>query len=220
MRLGARPIALIMAGMLAASMTACPNHKRSPNSQVLQPFLGNLSLVKPDRGPADPPLLRRPLRLPQVAAGESCPLTKGINKSTGYELGAGPVRLILDAARDARGVYHFGSAPIYNRFRLIAARWVFEPGTKGAVFVHGARLDAHQGVWFLPTVGSRNMFRTTAVGELPAIEIYRWLLLPYEKSRPRERVLEGGTATRGSGCFGVQVDGTAFSSVVVFQLER
>src|SRR5207248_2479893 len=105
MRLGAPPVALILAGILAVGMTACPNHKASKQSQVVRTGLGDFSLVKPPIGLADPPVLRRPLRLPQIAAGEPCPLTKGTNTSAGYELGAGPVRLILDAARDARGVY-------------------------------------------------------------------------------------------------------------------
>ena len=220
MRLGARPVALIMAGILAVGMTACPNHKASQKSQNVPTGLGDFSLVKPPVGPADPTVLRRPLRLPQIAAGQRCPLTKGTNTSAGYKLGAGPVHLILDAARDARGVYHYGPSALYNRFRLIAARWIIESDAKGAIFLHGARLDAHQGVWFLPTVGSRNMYRTTAVGELPAIEIYRWLLLPAQNTTHGQAELDGGTATRGSGCFGIQVDGPSFTSVIVFSLER
>ena len=220
MGVGARSVALIMAGTLAAGMTACPNRKAPRETSILGTDQGNLSLVKPDHGVVDPPLLQRPLRLPQLGAGQPCPITKGTTQQGAYELGSGPVRLILDAARDPRGVFHYGSSSLYNRFRLLAARWIVEPSARGAIFLHGERLDANQGIWFLPTVGSRNMYRATAVGQLPVIEIFRWLLLPSQNAGSRARALDGGTATRGPGCFGIQADGAGFSSVIVFRLER
>ncbi|HJT37534.1 MAG TPA: hypothetical protein VJ818_03830 [Actinomycetota bacterium] len=217
MNVGARSVALIAAGTLAAALTACPRKNTPVAAPIAGAGLGSFSLVKPDVGVADPPLLQRPLRLPRMTTSGRCPITAGADRSS--VLGTGPVRLIIDVPRDANGVFHYGSAPLYDGWRLIASRWVVEPDAKGPIFLHGARLDANLDVLFVPTADSRNMYRTTVIGPSPEIEVYRWLLLPARAST-RAVTLEGGMAALGPGCFGVQADGTGFTSTIVFRLER
>jgi hypothetical protein len=215
MNVGARSVALIAAGSLAAALTACPHKSAHAAGPIAGTGLGSFSLVKPDVGVADPPLLQRPLRLPRIMPSGRCPVAADRSSV----LGTGPVRLIIDVPRDANGVFHYGASPLYDGWRLIASRWVIEPGAKGPIFLHGARLDANLDVLFVPTADSRNMYRTTVIGPSPEIEVYRWLLLP-TRTTTHAVTLEGGMAALGPGCFGVQADGAGFTSTIVFRLER
>jgi len=150
--------------------------------------------------------LERPLHLPALGRGGRCPASKLAPQITGQKygvgggLGSGPVYPIL------------GRAGLVAYFRSDLGPWAGQkvlwfvlPDYVGPVLIRGRRLGGTQLMRF-------------DNGTNPAVEIriapgetVTWTgQVPGSRGRPSE------VRVRVPGCYGVQIDGTSFSTVVVF----
>jgi len=155
--------------------------------------------------------LRRPLHLPRLAAGASCPVSRvdarvawrGINIFGGQGIGGGPVYPglgahsgLLWATRDQQyGGPWFGDKVF----------WYVQPSYRGPVMIRGRRVD-----------GS-GMVRFNA-GRLPAPELHIAVgeSVSWHGQPASSRGVSSAVRVLAPGCYAFQIDGTNFSRVVVF----
>jgi hypothetical protein len=152
--------------------------------------------------------LRRPLHLPKLAAGARCPVSHvdrrirwgQTNIFGGQGLGRGPVYPALPsaffmAARDEQyGGPWFGTKVF----------WFVLPSYRGPVLIRGRRLDGPQRMGFNG--------RKVAGREL---HIERGESVSWEGQPPGSRGVPSGVRILTPGCYGMQIDGTSFSRIVV-----
>jgi hypothetical protein len=152
--------------------------------------------------------LRRPLHLPTLAPGAACPLShvdrrvrwEGINIFGGKGIGRGPVYPALPSAffmamRDEQyGGPWFGTKVF----------WYVQPSYRGPVLIRGRRLDGPQRMGFNG--------RRVANREL---RIKRGETVSWEGQPAGSRGVPSGVRVLARGCYGIQIDGTRFSRVIV-----
>jgi hypothetical protein len=153
-----------------------------------------------------PPELRRPLHLPKVAPGQPCPVSHGHSFSNsqfgGFVLGPGLVQPLI-AGPHAVSFAVITFRPSYgNGWYAVKTLWFGRPSYQGPVLIRGRRLDAPGRVVF---------------GGTPAVLDPQ---LPPGLTLNRTggwREWPGGTWLRSPGCYAWQIDGTDFSTVIVFR---
>lgn len=147
-----------------------------------------------------PVALMRPVHLPTVKTGASCPTTRGHTISTAgfsvFAFGSGPVYAgIAGGQLDTWSGGWFG-------FKTL---WYVAPSYKGPVLIRGSRIDADGLVGF---------------GENPFIG---HLIFPpgptLNDTADGYRTAPGGTYVAGPGCYAWQIDGLSFSDVIVFSVD-
>lgn len=164
--------------------------------------------------------LRRPLQLPHLTTGQSCPRSEwkpltALNAppelgTTGYTvLGGGPAYPILYDFDVTTGVLSFksfvlGSAARQNQdgFGKLfwdKTRWIIDGNYLGSVLIRTARLDG------------------------PGDPVFNDADHPMELliagvSPPAWRDHPGATGVTGPGCYGFQIDGPDFTKTLVFQV--
>lgn len=153
---------------------------------------------------AVPARLRRSLRLPRLATGAACPrATAGsVNPSYGIALGPGPAYPVPFRA----ATLHYEHGRSAGGWIYVKVLWIVSTGYRGPVLVRGHQLDGTNWLGF-------------ATGTHPLEE----LQIPPARagSAPGWRAYPSYTRVRAdSGCYAYQVDGTTFSRVLVFRLER
>jgi hypothetical protein len=155
---------------------------------------------------ADSPLpgaLRRPLKLPILGPGQSCPVTQGGFFDTaffgGVALGTGPVRPLGRVT--AAGEGELGPSPNPAGWYGFKTLWFSAPSYPGPWLIRGAQLDGMGRVIF---------------GEQPAVSQLVVPPIPTLNGGGGYRTAPGGTYVRGPGCYAWQVDGLTFSYVIVF----
>jgi hypothetical protein len=165
-------------------------------------------------GASDPwAKLHRPLHLSRLAPGAACPVSRvdprvawrRLNIVGGSGIGRGPVYAGLGdlAGRlDTQRDYQYGGP--WAGGKLF---WYVRPSYRGRVLIRGRRLDGPQSLGFNG-------------GRLPARELR---IHPYETvswaGQPAgSRGVPSTARVRSSGCYGVQIDGTSFSRIVVFSV--
>jgi hypothetical protein len=131
--------------------------------------------------------LRRPLRLPRLATGARCPISRTGRAAprVGVTLGTGPAYPVLGAAEAG--------------LRAHKTLWAIAPRYRGALLVRGRRLDGEGVLRFGPGRALESWWRG---------------LWPEERSRWRYR--PSTTLLPGPGCYAFRVDGTTFSTRIVF----
>lgn len=173
------------------------------------PFCGGDPNCPPGHVPA---ALRRPLRLAALRRGTPCPVSApGRSVSPYYSpaVGAGPVYAISLFSLAQTGVLPYDYPPRKNwifRGSLWggqALKWLGEPTYGGPVLIRGRQLNGPHLLGFESfTVPYSEMQVPPGQGD-PQTDGWRFW---------------GGYARfRASGCYGVQVDGTNFSEVIVFK---
>ncbi len=146
----------------------------------------------------------RPLRLPAVASGASCPASTGTPVVHpwigGVALGNGLVTAIASQAGDlAHGVVDLARSNVVGWYG-IKTDWEIGPSYSGWVIVRAEQLNgdgpiaALAGATIGPVVIPPGPTDNTFVG---------WREQP------------SGTYVKGPGCYGFQVDGSSFSEVIV-----
>jgi hypothetical protein len=150
--------------------------------------------------------LERPLHLPALGPGGRCPASRLAPQITGQKygvdggLGPGPVYPIL------------GRSGLVAYFRSDLRPWAYQkvlwfvlPDYKGPVLIRGRRL------------GGTELMRFDD-GLVPAreIRIAPGETVTWTGQVPGSRGRPSAVRVRVPGCYGVQVDGTSFSVVVVF----
>ena len=163
-----------------------------------------------------PRALRRPLHLPRLSPGGICPTSVGREidngQFVGVALGDGPVRPLI--ARSGGDLKH-GVVP-FSRSRGMSGWWVEKidwfsyPRYRGPILIRGRRLDQAGQIAF--------------GGEPPAGEPE--LVDPQLPPGPSAngtggwREWPGGNLIPRLGCYAWQIDGTNFSSVIIFKAIR
>ena len=156
--------------------------------------------------------LRRPLHLPKLAGGARCPIShvdrrvqwSRINIFGGSGIGRGPVypglpSAFLLALRDQQyGGPWFGGKVF----------WYVAPVYQGPVLIRGRRLDGPQRMGFN---GGR---RAGTELRIPPQQSVSW------DGQPRgSRGVPSDVRVLKRGCYGVQIDGSTFSRIVVFRVD-
>lgn len=151
---------------------------------------------------AIPAELRRPLAFPTVLPGSYCPATAaGTQVSNGFfggfALGEGPVQPIVTGhrvqvfrPRGGRGWYG------------LKTLWFARPEYQGPVLIRGRQLDGPHEVVF---------------GEGPSLIDPQLGYGSPLNSKDGWRTWPGATWLRTPGCYAWQIDGTDFSTVIVFE---
>lgn len=149
-----------------------------------------------------PAALRRPLHLPRLQAGTKCPASGSRSGPVGGLLtGPGPVSPVFADVlplAPARGAF------AGSRWTGAKVLWVADATYAGPVLIRGRQLDGPRAVGF----GS---------GVVPLRELQ--LLRPGARSADEPtgyREWPSYTRVPGPGCYGYQVDGTSFSTTIVF----
>jgi hypothetical protein len=166
-------------------------------------------------GASDPwAKLRRPLHLPRLAAGGACPVSR-VDERVDWSrakfpgspgIGRGPVYPGLgftDGVLTATPDTQFGGP-----WAVQKVFWYVLSSYRGRALIRGRRLDGPQRLGFN---GRR----------LPARElrIDRGVSVGWDSHPPGSRGIPSDVRVRTSGCYGVQIDGSSFSRVVVFRAD-
>jgi hypothetical protein len=164
-------------------------------------------------GASDPwAKLRRPLHLPRLATGDACPVSRidervdwnrakfpgspGIGRGPVYP-GLGATDGVLTTEPDTQYGGPWAGQKVF---------WYVLPRYRGRALIRGRRLDGPQRLGFN---GSRLPDRE--------LRIDRGVSVAWD-SPPGSRGIASTVRVRVSGCYGVQIDGTTFSRVVVFKV--
>jgi hypothetical protein len=178
-------------------------------------LVAGLALVGPlGASPTSWGKLHRPLHLPRLGPGAVCPVSRvdpridwnrirfpgspGIGRGPAYP-GLGSSGGRLTATPDVQYGGPWTGGKVF---------WYVRPSYRGRALIRGRRLDSPQWLGF-------NGHR------LPARElrIERGISVSWEGQPPGSRGIPSDVRVRAPGCYGVQIDGTTFSRVVVFAIE-
>lgn len=170
---------------------------------VAAAFVVTRTPLAPSATPAPHPwdALRRPLQIPALTPGAPCPVSPAatVAAAFGPALGSGPVYPIYGTDGLFAGGQEIFPAPWLGRKVL----WIAAPGYTGPVLVRGRQLDGPDEVRF-------------GTGPVPVAEL-QLDTAGGSGSAPPWRDWPGYTRVRAPGCYAYQVDGTSFSTVIVFQ---
>jgi hypothetical protein len=158
--------------------------------------------------------LRRPLHLPRVSAEAKCPVSR-VDRRVDWE----PINIF--------GTSGIGRGPVYPGLggtggRLTATPdtqyggtwaggkvfWYLKPSYRGRVLIRGRRLDNRQRLGFNGRARPNRELRIE-----PGQTVF------WQGQPPGSRGVPSSVRVRTPGCYGVQIDGTTFSRVVVFTVE-
>ena len=160
----------------------------------------------------------RPLRLPTLASGAACPVTRGafVNQNVGVAVGQPPVYVLYNVGSSAEGVLRYGTAAAFGAGNSAwggqSVLWAIRPEAFGPVLVRGRQVDGPNALRFnggvdqLGFVGSWSaaplLPELRLLGSYDAVSWFYW-----------------GSFMRliAPGCYAYQVDGLTFSYVFIFQ---
>jgi hypothetical protein len=168
-------------------------------------------------------LLARPLHLPSLAPGATCPATPGTRIDNSYfggvALGDGPVQVLLAD----RGDLLHGEVDLGATQKLLSATqrskesgwsaiqtlWLGTPGYDGPFVVRGADLEGSGSIEVQPdSSGEAHGSGPLVVPAGPTIN-----------SGDGYRTVPGSTWVTAPGCYAWQVDGNGFSDVIVVNVQ-
>ncbi|MEO6457718.1 MAG: hypothetical protein ABIO92_05535, partial [Chloroflexia bacterium] len=175
--------------------------------RVLLSHLGALRLKAKYAGrePGDvyASLRTRPLRLPVLAPGQSCPRASGriVSPSFGPALGNGPV---YPVGLGTEGIYDLAGAQEEGGWLYVKVLWVGSPDLRGtAVLIRGRQLDGASELRFERGPDPTNELRLHVDDRTP--DANGWIDWP------------SYTRLRGPGCYAYQVDLSDRSLVIPFE---
>jgi hypothetical protein len=174
-----------------------------------------LTLIEPlGASPTPWAQLHRPLHLPRLAPGAVCSVSRidpridwnrtrfpgspGIGRGLVYP-GLGSSGGRLTATPDVQYGSRWAAGKVF---------WYVRPSYRGRVLIRGRRLDGPQWLRFN---GRRLPPREIRIEPTDTVS--------WEGQPPGSRGIPSHVRVRASGCYGVQLDGTTFSRVVVFTVE-
>jgi hypothetical protein len=172
-------------------------------------LIGLLAPVGASASDPDWTALQRPLHLPALGPGGRCPASKLAPQITGTmygvepALGSGPVYPIVPPS----GVVAYFRPNGWKTWAGEKVLWFVMPDYTGPVLIRGRRLSGSQLMRFDDGANPRPQIR------LASGETVTWTgQVPGSRGRPSY------VRVRVPGCYGVQIDGTTFSSIVVFSV--
>jgi len=161
------------------------------------------------RPPTNWARLHRPLHLPQVAPGATCPVSGGkqIPGSYGQTLnGRGPAFLIGVGNAPPGTIDISHSQTDSQGWRGQKTPWAVRWRYQGPVLIRARRIDQPSSVRF-------------AVGYGQHLRELRWPPQRSVQPKGRYRFWASATLFRSPGCYAFQADATSFSNVVVMQVD-
>lgn len=173
--------------------------------------------AKTDIPPAVWTALRaRPVRLPTLPPGATCPAAQGhtVHASYGPAIGDGPAYIvgmgtdgILHAVRPSAGSR--GAAAWGYQFTL----FVIDPNYQGAVLARGAQIDGSHPLLFNGGLDQLNGFSPETITLLSQLRLESGpgFGLPWPTFPSDLRMLT-------PGCYAIQLDGATFSEVIIFRV--
>jgi hypothetical protein len=156
--------------------------------------------------------LHRPLHLPQLGAGEECPVSP-VDRRVDWEkhpifgesgTGPGPVYPGLGSSGGDLTI----RGPSSDGWFRGKVFWYVKPSYRKRVLIRGRRLDAPGPVHIRASAAPRSSPRE--------LRIKRKTTVSWRGKPRRSRGVPSGVYVPASGCYGAQVDGSRFSRVVVF----
>lgn len=161
-------------------------------------------------------LQERPLKLPRLQPGESCPtstghrdLVRGESYIFGSELpwfGNGPVFVALawKDSDDTKAVFSLKPVPVVNHVALAKTPWITSPSFSGPIVVRGHALDDQDRVLEFDASGTgrRRILNLTA---------------PSREKPDRWSFWASTMWVPGPGCYGIQMDTPSGTDIFVFQ---
>jgi hypothetical protein len=165
--------------------------------------------------------ITRPLRLPSLEAGASCP----VSPTRRLPAGAGFSRPF--SARGEAPFYLSTSAPVpvgsmrttgdRGRWRDQKVIWAVDGSYAGPLLVRGGRIDRPGPLRFLRYIGAYG-YAGDAGDDRPSRSLlYNW----YDLEATPDGAMSSfpsGIFVRAAGCYAIQVDGTDFSEHLVFRV--
>ena len=158
--------------------------------------------------------LRRPLHLPKLEQDARCPVShvdarvpwKRVNIFGGAGIGRGPVypglgarNGLLTTTRDEQYGGLWSGEKVF---------WYVRPSYRGPILIRGRRLDGGQSIGFN---GAKLPDREL---RLSPLETVSW------SGQPRgSRGIPSAVRVLTAGCYGLQIDGTTFSRIVVVRVD-
>jgi hypothetical protein len=148
--------------------------------------------------------LRRPLHIPRIAPGDRCPVTPLITAKTWRAQGPGPVYPV-----GAFPALWFNYPPEPDQLWYGSTwsgqkvLWIGRPSYRRPVLIRGRQLDGPREVRFGRGLNPTREMRLRSIGG--SVGTTGWQNLP------------SYTRLRAPGCYAWQVDGTSFSTVIVFR---
>jgi hypothetical protein len=154
--------------------------------------------------------LRRPLHLPKLAPGAACPVSRVDGRiawtrinTFGAGIGSGPV---YPGLGDHGGLLVASPSEYGGPWHGEKVFWYIRPSYRGPVLVRGRRLDGPQ------SLGFNGRKRPDPELRIEPGETVTWTGQP-----AGSRGVPSGVRVRAPGCYGLQIDGTNFSRVVVIR---
>lgn len=163
--------------------------------------------------PASPParttvdtLESRPLRLPTLTPGQSCPTNSGqtltLANASGPAILVGAVGVTIPQRGNlSEGTVDLAQSDVPGWYG-IKTHWLVKPDYAGPLVVRAESLDGSGPISILADAGSGPLVITS---DSTANGADGWREQP------------SGTYVKGPGCYGVQLDGTSFSVSLVFK---
>jgi hypothetical protein len=158
---------------------------------------------------ADWAVLQRPLHLPTLQGGGSCPLSSqqvahSLSPEFGFApaLGTGPTYPEMTEMRGGVLLYDqaYSQSHYKDGWAYSKVLWMAKPDVNGNVLIRGRQIDGPNAIGF-------------GMGDVPDPEL-QWHVL----SQGGWGSLPSETRIRAPGCYAYQVDSQAGSQVIVFQV--
>jgi hypothetical protein len=161
-----------------------------------------------------PTALRRPTHLPHLAAGARCAVSapgRKVDPNEGAAIGPGPIYALSAGPFARAGVMPFVLPSPAGLFGGSAwggqiLKWIGAPSYHGPVLIRGRKLTAPDGLGFGGgKVPLAEMDVPPGVAGGVGLNPGGW------------RLWSGYARLRSPGCYGLQVDGSTFSEVIIFR---
>ena len=212
MRFG-RLITLAASTLVAFSLVAsgCSSSKQSGAPPIIQSRVSRPSTANSNPGPSSDSsavaaLEARPLRLPNLTPGESCPTSHGkvlaLADATGPAILVGAVGVMIPQRGNiSAGIVDLGQSDKAGWYG-IKTHWLVKPAYGGPLVVRAKSLDGSGPISILPDAASGPLVLPSG---------------PTPNMAGGWREQPSGTYVKQPGCYEVEFDGTSFSVSLVIK---
>ncbi len=200
---------------------ACPWYRDFEEALTANPFPSHGDCIRPVTGPVvaqtfDRNIVARPLTLPAVQPGDSCPITTGKRGAVPHHIfggelwfGEGPVYFALawKSSADDLATFALDPVPLEGSAHRAKTPWVAVPSYSGPILIRGRALD-----------GSARALRFSATEAAPKDRLeLAALAAPHAPASSLWWFWPSSMWVPGPGCYGVQIDTSDATEVVVFE---
>lgn len=197
-----------------------PGPVTQPDLQATSTTVGRCTFTSCVRlPPTIPAALRRPLRLPRLAAGEPCPVSGSRQFAAGGGFSSafqafGPGPFYLTGSSEVSFDYPppSNSTEAGTGWGGAKVIWAVDSTYNGPLLIRGAQIDGRNGLRFDHYLGSVG-YSGTGTGDGKA---YPELAYPAATGTAALRTYPSVIRLQAPGCYAIQVDGTGFSEQVIF----